>query len=195
MEPIYYLLSVSYSINFVRLIILIMEEHHIFVEQKVDESKRTEHEKYLRLAIKLAEENVQRGLGGPFGAVICKDGQIVAQGANEVVPKNDPTAHAEMVTIRLACQELKTHNLEGCVIYSSCEPCPMCLSAVYWAHIDHVYFSHSKHEAKDIGFDDHFIYEELARELHERRVGITQLLKDESRAFAMWTESDTKAHY
>jgi len=119
-----------------------------------------------------------------------------------------------MVTIRLACQELKTHNLEGCVIYSSCEPCPMCLGAIYWAHLDHIYFSHSKSDAKEgkridsfknkkfyfyfnllVGFDDHFIYEELARELHERRVGVTQLLKDESKAFSMWIESQNKIHY
>jgi guanine deaminase len=117
-----------------------------------------------------------------------------------------------MVTIRLACEKLKTHNLEGCVIYTSCEPCPMCLGAIYWAHLDHIYFSHSKSDAKDgkkktekifeeffsfllVGFDDHFIYEELARELHERRVGVTQLLKDESKAFSMWTESQQKIHY
>lgn len=145
--------------------------------------------------------------------MICKDGRIVAQGANRVVPTNDPTAHAEMVTIRLACQVLETHNLEGCVIYSSCEPCPMCLGAIYWAHLDHIYFSHSKSDAKEgkilfssnkiflhlkwflVGFDDHFIYEELARELHERRVGVTQLLKDESKAFSMWLESQNKIHY
>ncbi|CAF4145596.1 unnamed protein product [Rotaria sordida] len=178
--------------NFIRFI---MEEHGMFIETSVDESTRAEHEKYTRLAIKLAEENVEHGRGGPFGAVICKDGKVIAQGANRVVPTNDPTAHAEMVTIRLACQELNTHNLEGCVIYSSCEPCPMCLGAIYWAHLDHIYFSHSKHDAKDIGFDDHFIYEELARELHERRVGITQLLKDESKAFSMWAESQNKTHY
>ncbi len=117
-----------------------------------------------------------------------------------------------MVTIRLACEALKTHNLEGCAIYSSCEPCPMCLGAIYWAHLDHIYFSHSKSDAKEgrrsfsekskmclfeflVGFDDHFIYEELARELHERRVGVTQLLKDESKAFSMWTESQNKIHY
>ena len=148
-------------------------------------------------------------------AVICRDGKIIAQGANRVVPFKDPTAHAEMVTIRLACQKLDTHSLEGCVIYSSCEPCPMCLGAVYWAHLDHIYFSHSKSDAKEgmttqqrcrisdslvvccslVGFDDHFIYEELARELHERRVGVTQLLKDESRAFAMWREQQDKVHY
>lgn len=166
------------------------------VEKSVEnQDERNEHEKFLRIAIRLAEENVERGLGGPFGAVICKNGQIVAQGSNRVVPTCDPTAHAEMVTIRLACEKLQTHNLEGCVIYSSCEPCPMCLGAVYWAHLDHIYFAHSKSDAREIGFDDHFIYEELARELHERRVGVTQLLKDESRAFAMWRETQNKIHY
>ncbi|CAF1067115.1 unnamed protein product [Adineta ricciae] len=172
-----------------------MEEHGMFVETNVKENERNEHEEYLRMAIQLAEQNVQNGLGGPFGAVVCKDGIVVAKGANKVVPSCDPTAHAEMVAIRLACQELKTHNLEGCVIYCSCEPCPMCLGAIYWAHLDHIYFAHSKSDAKDVGFDDHFIYEELARELHERRVGITQLLKDESKAFSMWKECLTKVHY
>lgn len=89
-------------------------------------------------------------------AVVCKDGKIVAHGSNKVVPTNDPTAHAEIVTIRLACQELKTHNLEGCVIYCSCEPCPMCLGAIYWSHLDHIYFSHSKHDAKEGNI--HFFY-------------------------------------
>ncbi|CAF3069423.1 unnamed protein product [Rotaria socialis] len=172
-----------------------MEEHGMFVETNVAENERTEHVNFLRMAIKLAEDNVEHGLGGPFGAVICKDGKIIAQGANRVVPAHDPTAHAEIMTIRLASEKLETHNLEGCVIYTSCEPCPMCLGAIYWAHIDHIYFAQSKHDAKDIGFDDHFIYEELARELHERRVGITQLLKQESKAFEMWTESHKKTHY
>jgi len=172
-----------------------MEEHGMFVEKDVQDNRRTEHEERLRLAIKLAEENVEHGLGGPFGAVIYKDGQIIAQGANQVVPSNDPTAHAEMVAIRRACQQLKTHNLEGCVIYTSCEPCPMCLGAIYWAHLDHIYFSHSKSDAKEVGFDDDFIYEELNRELHERRVGVTQLLRDESKAFSMWAQNQTKVHY
>ncbi|CAF1171238.1 unnamed protein product [Adineta steineri] len=172
-----------------------MEEHGMFVETTVKENERNEHETYIRMAIDLAEENVKHGLGGPFGAVICKDGKIIAKGSNKVVPTCDPTAHAEMTAIRQACQQLKTHNLEGCVIYTSCEPCPMCLGAIYWAHLEHIYFSHSKTDAKDVGFDDHFIYEELARELHERRVGITQLLKDESKAFSMWRECQNKTHY
>lgn len=172
-----------------------MEEHGMFVEKDVKEGQRNIHEERLRLAIKLAEGNVEGGLGGPFGAVIYKDGKIIAEGANQVVPSNDPTAHAEMVAIRRACQQLKTHNLEGCIIYTSCEPCPMCLGAIYWAHLDHIYFAHSKSDAKEIGFDDDFIYEELNRELHERRVGVTQLLRDESKAFSMWAESQSKTHY
>ncbi|UJR15829.1 hypothetical protein I4U23_002758 [Adineta vaga] len=147
-----------------------MEEHGMFIETNVVENERSEHENYLRAAIQLAEDNVEHKLGGPFGAVVCKDGKIIAKGANQVVPNNDPTAHAEMVAIRLAC-------------------------AIYWAHLDHIYFAHSKADAKEIGFDDHFIYEELARELHERRVGVTQLLKDESKAFSMWKDCQAKVHY
>ncbi|CAF1475137.1 unnamed protein product [Didymodactylos carnosus] len=173
-----------------------MEEHGIFIEKQVDESERKEHETFLRMAIKLAEENVEHGLGGPFGAVICKDGKVIANGSNKVVPSNDPTAHAEVVAIRQACSETNTYRLDGCVIYCSCEPCPMCLGAIYWSHVDQIFFANSKHDAAECGFDDHFIYEELARELHERKVRVTQLLEEEGiKAFALWASSSTKTHY
>ena len=118
-------------------------------------------EDWMREAIRLSIENVKQG-GGPFGAVIVKDNQLVATGANWVVPHNDPTAHAEICAIRNACEKLGTFDLSGCEIYSSCEPCPMCLSAIYWAHLDKLYFANTKDDAKDIDFDDSMIYEELA---------------------------------
>jgi len=155
-----------------------------------------EHEKFMRMAIELSEQNVAKGLGGPFGAVIVKDGEVVAASANKVVPTNDPTAHAEVSAIRLACQKLNTFNLEGCVIYTSCEPCPMCLGAIYWAHIDHIYFANSKADAAAIGFDDQFIYEEIERRMEHRKLPIVQLMRDEAmKAFKMWEISDLKIDY
>lgn len=154
------------------------------------------HEKFMRMAIELSEYNVQQGQGGPFGAVIVKDGMVVARSANKVVQQNDPTAHAEISAIRLACQEMETFNLEGCVIYTSCEPCPMCLGAIYWARIDHIYYANNKTDAAAIGFDDHFIYEEIARKNEDRKVPIVQLLRDDAQvAFKMWEKSEIKNEY
>ncbi|MGN6638734.1 MAG: nucleoside deaminase, partial [Mucilaginibacter sp.] len=110
-----------------------------------------EHEKFMRIAIELSEQNVKQGMGGPFGAVIVKDGEIIAQSANQVIPQNDPTAHAEVSAIRLACKQLGSYNLQGCIIYTSCEPCPMCLGAIYWAHINVVYYGNTKSDAASIG--------------------------------------------
>src|ERR1700712_5002183 len=140
------------------------------------------HEKFMQMAIDLAEYNVKEGQGGPFGAVIVKDGMVLARSANKVVPTNDPTAHAEISAIRLACQELGTYNLEGCEIYTSCEPCPMCLGAIYWARIDKIYYANTKADAADIGFDDHFIYKELALPMNERKLQVIRLLADEALA-------------
>ena len=155
-----------------------------------------EHEKFMQMAIELSEQNVAQGLGGPFGAVIVKDGEVVAASANRVVPTNDPTAHAEVSAIRLACQKLNTFNLEGCVIYTSCEPCPMCLGAIYWAHIDHIYFANTKADAAAIGFDDQFIYEEIERRMEHRKLPIIQLMRTEAqKAFKMWEVSDLKIDY
>src|ERR1700750_610657 len=131
------------------------------------------HEKFMRMAIRLSEHNIQNGLGGPFGAVVVKDGEVVAASANKVIPENDPTAHAEVSAIRLACTALGTYNLQGCVIYTSCEPCPMCLGAIYWARLDAIYYGNTKTDAATIGFDDQFIYEELDLPLHRRTLRIS----------------------
>jgi len=155
-----------------------------------------EHEKFMRMAISLSERNVQNGDGGPFGAVIVKDGVVVASSANKVIQQNDPTAHAEVSAIRLACQALKTHDLKGCVIYTSCEPCPMCLGAIYWAHIDAIYYGNTKTDAAAIGFDDHFIYEEMERPMQQRKLKIIQILNNEAaEAFKLWSASISKTDY
>jgi guanine deaminase len=154
------------------------------------------HDKFMRMAIELAENNVVQGQGGPFGAVIVKDGMVIARSANKVVPTNDPTAHAEVSAIRLACQELETFNLEGCVIYTSCEPCPMCLGAIYWARIDHIYYANTKADAAAIGFDDKFIYDELDLPMDKRKLPVVQLLRDEAlQAFKLWETSEKKTEY
>ncbi|OCX54527.1 tRNA-specific adenosine deaminase [Mucilaginibacter sp. PPCGB 2223] len=154
------------------------------------------HEKFMRMAIELSEYNVKNNHGGPFGAVIVKDGMVIARSGNRVVPDNDPTAHAEVSAIRLACKELQTFNLEGCEIYTSCEPCPMCLSAIYWAHLDKIYYANDKIDAATIGFDDKFIYDEIACEMKDRKIPVVQLLRDEAqRAFKLWQTSETKTHY
>jgi guanine deaminase len=156
----------------------------------------SEHHEYMRMAIALSEQNVAQGLGGPFGAVIVKDSKVVAASANTVVPSNDPTAHAEVSAIRLACQELNTFNLEGCVIYTSCEPCPMCLGAIYWARIEKIYYANNKSDAAAIGFDDQFIYEELDRPKEQRKLPVVEMLRDEALgAFKAWETSVAKTHY
>ena len=155
-----------------------------------------EHERFMRIAIELSEQNAKEAAGGPFGAVIVKDGKVVAKSANKVVQQNDPTAHAEVSAIRLACHELGTYNLEGCVIYTSCEPCPMCLGAIYWAHIDKIYYGNTKADAADIGFDDHFIYKELELPMNQRKLQIIQLLRDEAlSAFKLWNDSESRTGY
>jgi len=156
----------------------------------------TQHDKFMRMAIELAENNVVQGQGGPFGAVIVKDGMVIARSANRVVPTNDPTAHAEVSAIRLACKELETFSLEGCVIYTSCEPCPMCLGAIYWARIDHIYYANTKADAAAIGFDDKFIYDELDLPMESRKLPVIQLLRDEAlNAFKLWETSERKTEY
>lgn len=150
----------------------------------------------MRMAIALSEENAQSGFGGPFGAVIVKDGTVVAASANKVVQQNDPTAHAEVSAIRLACQKLGTYDLQGCSIYTSCEPCPMCLGAIYWAHIDTIYYANTRIDAASAGFDDDFIYNELSRNIGERKLKITQLLREEAlTAFRLWDSSESKKPY
>ncbi len=148
------------------------------------------------MAIDLAENNVLQGQGGPFGAVIVKDGMVVARSANKVVPQNDPTAHAEISAIRLACAELGTFNLEGCVIYTSCEPCPMCLGAIYWARISEIYYANTKVDAAAIGFDDQFIYDEIDLPMDERKLPHIQLMHEEAlHSFKLWETSEKKIDY
>lgn len=152
-------------------------------------------EDIMREAISLADNNVRNG-GGPFGAVIVKDGKVVATGVNRVTANNDPTAHAEVSAIRNACKKLKTFDLSGCEIYSSCEPCPMCLGAIYWSRIKKIYYGNSKADAKDIGFDDSFIYDELALPYGQRHVAMERLLGDEAIAtFNEWKSKPNKTEY
>ena len=149
----------------------------------------------MRQAIALAVENIKSG-GGPFGAVIVKDGKVVATGANRVTANNDPTAHAEVSAIRVACTKLGTFDLSGCVIYTSCEPCPMCLGAIYWAHIDKIYYGANQYDAAKIDFDDSFIYRELELKPEERQKPVENILHDEALApFRAWQEKEDKIRY
>lgn len=153
-------------------------------------------EEHMREAIRLSMANVESGQGGPFGCVVVKDGRIIARGANEVTATNDPTAHAEVVAIRRACRGLGSFQLEGCDIYCSCEPCPMCLGAIYWARPRAVYFANGKADAAAIGFDDQLIYEEIPRPLDERRLFTRQMLRDEALAvFEKWRTSVQRIDY
>ena len=150
----------------------------------------------MREAIQLSLEKMQAGFGGPFGAVIVKDGQIIARGFNQVTSTNDPTCHAEVDAIRKACQVLGTFQLAGCDLYTSCEPCPMCLGAIYWARPRRVFYGNTKADAAAIGFDDQFIYEELDRSMESRKLPMTQLLRDEALAgFRAWTELEGRTEY
>lgn len=151
---------------------------------------------FMQEAARLALENVQAGLGGPFGAVIVKDGQIIARGTNCVTRTNDPTAHAEVVAIREACRVLGTFDLTGCEVYTSCEPCPMCLSAIYWARISRIYYGCTAQDAEAIGFADQFIYDELSRPKSQRRLPLEQLERELClRAFEAWVQDANKIPY
>lgn len=150
----------------------------------------------MRRALELAREHMNAGSGGPFGAVIVKDGKIIAEGWNQVTSINDPTAHAEMVAIRNACAKLGRFHLHGCEIYSSCEPCPMCLGAIYWAHLDRLYYGNTRAETAEIGFDDAFIYKELGLPPDERSIPTRRLLADEAIiAFKEWEATPSKIRY
>jgi len=151
---------------------------------------------YMLEAIRLSVANVEEGRGGPFGAVVVKDGVIIAHGANEVTSSNDPTAHAEVVAIRKACKILNTFQLDGCEIYTSCEPCPMCLGAIYWARPSKLFYANSKEDAAKIQFDDQFIYEEIAKPISERKLFTQQIMREEAlEAFKKWSESTVKKEY
>jgi guanine deaminase len=159
-------------------------------------NETAQKESFMREAIRLSVENVQSGKGGPFGAVIVKNGEIIARGANEVTSSNDPTAHAEVVAIRNACKELGSFQLAGCEIYCSCEPCPMCLGAIYWARPDKIYFANTKKDAADIQFDDDFIYQEIDKKIADRKLPTIQLLREEAIvAFQLWEKSVQKIEY
>ncbi len=149
----------------------------------------------MRRAIALSEMSVKNG-GGPFGAVIARNGEIIAEASNKVTIDCDPTAHAEVSAIRLASKRLDTFDLSGCEIYTSCEPCPMCLGAIYWAHLDRIYYANNRSDAAAIGFDDDFIYKELELKLEDRSTPIINMMREEAmRAFSMWQEKDDKTEY
>ncbi len=150
---------------------------------------------FMKRAIELSLENVKKG-GGPFGAVITRNEETLAESCNLVTELNDPTAHAEINVIKAAAQKLGTFDLSGCVIYASCEPCPMCLGAIYWARIKRVVFANTTSDAKSIGFDDSLIYEEISHPIQERKIEFRQLLREEAlEAFKAWEESENKVEY
>ena len=135
--------------------------------------------KFMKRAIELSVQNVNKG-GGPFGSVIVKDNQIIAEGSNKVTPTNDPTAHGEIVAIREACKKINDFSLKGCDLYSTCEPCPMCLSAIYWARIEKIYYANTREDARKIDFDDSLIYSELNKNINERRIPMVQIMRSEA---------------
>jgi tRNA(Arg) A34 adenosine deaminase TadA len=151
--------------------------------------------KLMARAIELSIDSAKTA-GGPFGSVVVKDNKIISEGSNKVTSSNDPTAHAEIVAIRNACQELQTFNLSGCEIYTTCEPCPMCLSAIYWSRIDKVYYANTREDAKDIDFDDSFIYFEISKKIDERKIKMKQMLRNEAlKAFKIWNNKVDKIKY
>ena len=150
---------------------------------------------FMKRAIELSVENVNNG-GGPFGSVIVKDNKIIAEGINKVTPTNDPTAHGEIVAIREACKKLNYFSLNECELYSSCEPCPMCLSAIYWARIKKIYFANTRKDAQKIDFDDSLIYSELKKNIDERKIPMTQIMRSEAlKAFELWDKKKDKVKY
>ena len=150
----------------------------------------------MKSAIDLSRTHMSIGAGGPFGAVIVKDGKIISEGWNQVTSSNDPTAHAEIVAIRKACEKLEAFDLNGAEIYTSCEPCPMCLSAIYWARIDKIYYANTRNDAAAIHFDDEFLYQELKKDIPHRKVPMQQCLHKEAQAvFTEWKNKADKIHY
>lgn len=151
---------------------------------------------FMREAIRISLETMRKNLGGPFGAVVVRRGKIVGRGWNQVTSSNDPTAHAEIMALREACRRLETFQLEGCELYSSCEPCPMCLSASYWARVDRVFFANTREDAAGIGFDDEKIYREVGLPVAKRRLPMKQLLRGEAlAAFKVWEAKRDKVRY
>ncbi|EJF10533.1 guanine deaminase [Pontibacter sp. BAB1700] len=162
------------------------EANHMTQEQK----------NFMREAIRLSLEKMEAGFGGPFGAVVVRDGEIIARGYNNVLATNDPTAHAEVDAIRKACQALGTFQLTDCELYTSCEPCPMCLGAIYWARPRKVYYANSKADAAAVGFDDQFIYDEIDKDAPDRFIPMEQMLREEAQeAFRRWASKENKQVY
>jgi len=157
----------------------------------------TEKDEYfMRRAISLAQKGIDSNSGGPFGAVVVKDGEIIGEGCNQVTSTNDPTAHAEVVAIRNACQKLGSFQLDNCILYTSCEPCPMCLGAIYWARPLRVFYAATREDAAQIGFDDQFIYEEIEKNFEHRQMKLVNLMRDEGLAvFENWANKTDKTEY
>ena len=155
----------------------------------------SEKNKYMLRAIELSINSVN-ATGGPFGCVIVKENKIISEGSNKVTFSNDPTAHAEIVAIREACKKLNTFNLTGSDLYTSCEPCPMCLSAIYWAHIDNIFYANNRNDAKNIDFDDSLIYSEISKKIEDRKIPMKQMLRNEAlKAFELWNKKIDKIEY
>ena len=151
--------------------------------------------KFILRAIEISIESAKT-VGGPFGSIIVKDNQIISEGNNQVTSTNDPTAHGEIVAIREACKKLNTFNLAGCDLYSSCEPCPMCLSAIYWSHIDKIFYANTRDDAKNIDFDDSLIYEEINKDKNNRKIQMIQIHREEAlEAFKIWKNKEDKIKY
>jgi len=151
--------------------------------------------KFMTRAIELSIESVNSG-GGPFGSIIVKNDKVIAEGSNKVTLNNDPTAHGEIVAIRKACKILNNFNLSGCELYSTCEPCPMCLSAIYWAHIEKIYYANTRDDAQKIDFDDSLIYSEFNKNISERKIPMIQIMRDEAlKAFELWDKKTDKVKY
>ena len=150
---------------------------------------------FMLRAIELSINSANKD-GGPFGCVITKENTIIAEGSNKVTLSNDPTAHAEVVAIRQACKKLNTFNLSGCDLYTSCEPCPMCLSAIYWSHVDNIFYANTRDDAKNIDFDDSLIYSEINKDKNDRKIKMTQMHRDQAlEAFKIWKEKEDKIKY
>jgi tRNA(Arg) A34 adenosine deaminase TadA len=157
---------------------------------------KAQQEQFILEAIRLSAHGMINNEGGPFGCVIVKNNVIVGRGNNKVISTNDPTAHAEIIAIRNACRHLGTFQLDGCQLYTSCEPCPMCLGAIYWARPEKVFYACTRADAAQIGFDDQFIYEEIMSDLRRRKIPMEQLLRSEAlKVFSSWSEKLDKTHY
>ena len=151
---------------------------------------------FMKRAIQLSLENIRDGKGGPFAALVVKDGKVIAEGTNLVTSTNDPTAHAEIVAIRAACKVLGTFQLDGCELYTTCEPCPMCMGALYWARPSKVYFANTREDAAKAGFDDSMIYEEIQKAFGDRKIPMIQMMREEAQlVFAEWEKKEDKIRY